>query len=265
MNSDTKRIFKRIVIALIYFLVIGGIGLLWYALRQPPVASCFDNIQNQGEEGVDCGGSCKSCEEIKKLSLFEVKFFPTKKGFVDVFAELSNTNISYGVSQLAYTFELYDRDNTLVGAKSGVTYFQPNSTKFVIEQAIPVIKEAKTAKFQFAQPQFEEVKNYVKPRLNVLGVRSKPLGEGEAGFLAVQGNVINQTNFNFDKVELAIRLKNDAGETVAVNRHEVKTLTSNENRFFEARWPYRVPFFSKIEVEVDTNIFEESNYLKFLK
>ncbi|MBW2987936.1 hypothetical protein KY318_00355, partial [Candidatus Woesearchaeota archaeon] len=28
----------------------------------PPCPSCFDGIQNQGEEGVDCGGPCPPCE-----------------------------------------------------------------------------------------------------------------------------------------------------------------------------------------------------------
>ena len=27
----------------------------------PPTATCFDNIQNQGETGVDCGGPCAAC------------------------------------------------------------------------------------------------------------------------------------------------------------------------------------------------------------
>lgn len=37
-------------------------GAAWWALGQKaPVATCKDNVQNQGETGVDCGGPCRAC------------------------------------------------------------------------------------------------------------------------------------------------------------------------------------------------------------
>ena len=27
----------------------------------PPIATCFDGVQNQGETGIDCGGPCAAC------------------------------------------------------------------------------------------------------------------------------------------------------------------------------------------------------------
>jgi hypothetical protein len=38
-----------------------------YVVQEKP-ASCFDNLQNQDEEGIDCGGSCKPC---KFLNIFK--------------------------------------------------------------------------------------------------------------------------------------------------------------------------------------------------
>jgi len=265
MDYDTKRIFRRIVVALSYVLIFGGLWLLVYVLRTPPAPSCFDKIQNQGEQGIDCGGPCQSCEAIKQLTVYEASFFPTKPGFVDVFAEVNNPNVAYGVSQLAYTFTLYDRDGQVVGSKGGVTYILPNSTKFIVDQAVPIARGAFKVEFRPLSPKFEEVKNYIKPRLIIVGLASEIIGGQQGGVLAVQGNLANQTNYDLDKVFVAIRLKNELGQTVAVNKHEVRTLDAGAYRFFRATWPYRVPHFTDIQESVDTNVFEESNYLKFLK
>lgn len=35
----------------------------------PPCATCFDGIQNQGEEGIDCGGPCAPCIETQEPAL----------------------------------------------------------------------------------------------------------------------------------------------------------------------------------------------------
>jgi hypothetical protein len=38
------------------------IGAFEYASAEEPIESCFDNIQNQDETGIDCGGVCDACE-----------------------------------------------------------------------------------------------------------------------------------------------------------------------------------------------------------
>lgn len=263
MDPDAKRVFKRIVIALAYLLIIGGIGFTIYLFRQPPAPSCFDKIQNQGEAGVDCGGPCKTCEQKKPLEIFEKAFFLTTPGRVDLFAEVRNVNLAFGVPALRYTFDLYDRDGIFLATRSGITYILPDSTKFIVEHNLTVPKTPDRVEFHFEPPTFEEVRDYVRPRLTVIGLQTRPLDEHEGGFLAVRGNVLNQTNMSFDKVGVAIRLVNQAGQSVAVANHEVRTLVPNENRFFEVKWTYRLPDFTRAEFEVDTNIFEESNILTF--
>lgn len=260
-----KRMAKRIILAILYISLLGGAIYGISLLRKPANASCFDGVKNQGEERIDCGGPCKSCDEVKKLGIFEVLFIPTKEGLVDVIAEIRNDNLSYGIAQFSYTFELYGKENNLVATKKGNTFILPNSTKFIIEQAINLTGQAKTVKFIYDDPKFEEVKEYIKPRLQILGVRSTIPQENNQGTLAVQGNLVNQTNFDLDKAFITVLLRDERGQTVGINKQEARTVLSNENRFFEMRWFYRVPHFIIMDTVADTNIFEESNYLKFLK
>lgn len=256
---------KRIILAILYISLLGGAIYGISLLLKPANSSCFDGVKNQREEGVDCGGPCKSCDEAKNLGIFEVSFIPTKEGLVDVIAEVRNDNISYGIAQFSYTFELYGKENNLVATKKGNTFILPNSTKFIIEQAISLTSTAKTVKFVYNDPKFKEVKEYIKPRLQILGARSNIPQEKDQGMLTVYGNLVNQTNFDLDKAFVTVLLRDERGQTVGVNKQEARTVLSNENRFFEMRWFYRVPHFITIDTVADTNIFEESNYLKFLK
>ena len=53
MNKYTK---KQIKIALVYILILAIISTGIFLIISSKGPSCNDKIQNQGEEGVDCGG-----------------------------------------------------------------------------------------------------------------------------------------------------------------------------------------------------------------
>ncbi len=255
---------KQIAIALVGLSLLFGLGYGMYRIfahfRPDVTPSCFDGVQNQDETAPDCGGAiCKSCEVIKDLTLFDVQAIPTKDGFVDLFAELANSNLDYGVPVFTYTFQMYDNDNKLLGEKSGTTFILPNSTKYIAAQAVPIKVNPAHVKLTFGKPLFQEVKNYIKPRLTALNLT---FDTSDSGFLRARGSLSNQTNFNFDKVYLLLVLRDDAHRLIALNGQEASSLLSNEKRFFELNWAYRTPFFTNQDVQIDTNIFDDANIIK---
>jgi hypothetical protein len=64
-----ERFVKKFIYSILTIIVIFFIGFLIFKIVQPK-PSCFDNIRNNGETGVDCGGICQSCE-IRTLSKLE--------------------------------------------------------------------------------------------------------------------------------------------------------------------------------------------------
>lgn len=57
-------------------------GDIFYVVSEKP-QTCFDGIQNQGEEGIDCGGPCKQCKiRAKPLLLFLSKHRFTISGII---------------------------------------------------------------------------------------------------------------------------------------------------------------------------------------
>lgn len=255
------HLIKKIAIAIIFLLFLGSIGFLVYGLfPHAPAASCGDGIQNQGEAGIDCGGPCvQICANPEELILFQTKVIPTKEGFVDAFAELRNGNIAFGIPALRYTFEFYDAANALITSRAGVTYILPNDSKYIVESAIPVAREARSVKFTFHEPQFKAVKDYVKPRLVALNTAS----DDELGFTRVRGIIANQTNNSYESVMLTVLLRDDVDRVIAVNKQEITTLVSNEQRFFDLRWPYKKPFSRSIQTRVETNVFDDANVIRY--
>lgn len=100
-----------------------------------PAPSCFDNKQNQDEEGVDCGGSCEivCAQSAKPLVVLWTRAFKTSEGIYDLTALISNPNTLLGSSLLSYRFKLYDTNNILIGLKQGETFVNPRQDFVVFE------------------------------------------------------------------------------------------------------------------------------------
>jgi hypothetical protein len=70
MRQETKNILLKGGISFVAIMLLGGFYLAGKGELEIPfisgtatVPTCFDGVQNQGEEGVDCGGPCDACEE----------------------------------------------------------------------------------------------------------------------------------------------------------------------------------------------------------
>ena len=116
-----RQFFYFAIFALAILAIIGGI--VWYFWPEP---TCSDKKQNQGEQGIDCGGPCTPClGEIKDISQKWVRFFKNREGFYDIAALIENSNLFAGIPNFKYTFKLYDSNNVLITIKEGSTFINP--------------------------------------------------------------------------------------------------------------------------------------------
>lgn len=102
-------------------------GVLIATIYQTP--SCNDGKQNQDETGVDCGGSCvKACRaEVSLPTVDFVRPISVSATRTDVIAYLENPNASVAVSHAAYTVELYDANQNLLGTRQGRVDLAPTA------------------------------------------------------------------------------------------------------------------------------------------
>jgi hypothetical protein len=131
---STRRQFIY-MFGLILF-VVSIISIIVYIKWPPP--TCFDQKQNQAEEGIDCGGPCSlACpRRMVDLRLLWVRLITVEKGKYDVVGQVVNGNPTAGLLRFTYTVRLYDKDNVLLTNRSGESFANPNEQFYIFEGAI---------------------------------------------------------------------------------------------------------------------------------
>jgi hypothetical protein len=259
----TKRTTKQIIIGLIFFLILSGIGfLIYYSSR--PAPSCTDGIQNQGEERIDCGGPCSPCEliYIKEIEVLWAKALSGQGNFYDLAAQIKNPNQNYGSGQVPYQFELYDAQNNLIAKYAGLTFILPNQTKYLLQVKAESSKPVKKVKLSFGQIKWQKPEDYQPPQLSIQQKEYRLLSNQEPGFAQVRAILVNKSNFDFDKVDIDILLFDSTHRLLALNTNEIRTLLAGQERDFVATWFNQIKGqVAFVEIEAETNIFDPDNYL----
>lgn len=261
----TKRLKKQLIVASIFLLFVVGAGfLVYYSFR--PAPTCSDGVQNQGEEGIDCGGPCSSCElsELNEIEVLWTKALSVQDNFYDLAAQIKNPNQNYGSGHLPYQFEIYDSANNLIGRFSGQTFILPNQTKYLVRTRIESERPIKRVGLFFDKEiNWQKLEDIQPFQLSVEKKEYRLLSEQEPGFSQARALVVNRTNFDFDKIEIDVLLFDDSRNLLAVNTSEIRTLLAGQERDFVSTW------FNRIEggqvvfvgIEAETNVFDPSNFL----
>src|SRR4030042_4229088 len=133
-----NRFAKQLLYGLFYLLIAGLVGCGVYLLFLYQSPSCSDNILNQEEEQIDCGGPCINCElKNLRLQISEVEILAAGQNETTLLANLTNPSSNYGVLRLTYEFDI----NGVVGGRldsvRGVTSVYPGETRRVIAAGLP--------------------------------------------------------------------------------------------------------------------------------
>lgn len=229
-----------------------------------PKPSCFDNIQNQGEEKTDCGGPCESCKpEIKSLQVISIDILqaPDTKSYI-VLSQVRNLNTVFGGERIDYDFILYDIADNPALSFSGKSFILPGEIKYIIEPKIESDKTIARAEMKIKDVLWEKLRDYKEPRLDISREKYEQISEGEPGRSKASGIVTNFTNFDFDEVAIKVILFNKQNLIVGANSTQVKTLIANQERYFETTWFWEIKDVVDVEIEAETNVFSQDNFIR---
>src|SRR3989344_5012082 len=91
--------------------------------------SCRDNTQNQGEQGVDCGGPCALlCNALLEPPTVLYTHALESAGRVDVIASVENKNREAAAKAVPYTLTLYGADLIVLKEVRGSLDLPPGAT-----------------------------------------------------------------------------------------------------------------------------------------
>ncbi len=259
-----KQIIITSILAVILILILVGIYFSWF--RQAP--TCFDGKQNQKEGGVDCGGPCAmSCERltIKDIEVQWTKAIELKDSHYDLVAKIMNPNPNYGLSLIRYTLRALDEAGALLLEQKGKDFILPGQSKYLIEGNLALsVAPAKIEAVIDRASKEEWLKisqDYQAPEIYIHDKLVQPLADNKEGAQA-SGIIKNNSNYDFDRILVAIILFDEEGKIIGVNKTEARTVLAGEDRYFSALWfsPLRGQIKSA-EMQVDTNLFSNDNFM----
>lgn len=127
-------ITRQLIIALGTVSVIAAVSVGVYVSFFYTPASCADGVQNNNEEGIDCGGSCERLCIAPNLSTVWARSVYVAPGVYHAVAQVKNPDTA-AAGSFAYTVSLYDAENILITERKGTfsilpgevaTLFEPN-------------------------------------------------------------------------------------------------------------------------------------------
>jgi hypothetical protein len=258
---------RRVIIASIFLSFNAIVILSVYFLFLKPVETCFDGKENQDEQGIDCGGICAlACVEVvtgRDFEQKEVAFVPAGNGRYDVLAKIYNSNDTIGATAFSYTFELLDKSGQVLATRTGTNYILPQETKTILELNLVTSSQPSRAQLRVTGVTWERLSGYrERPAVNIY---EKRYGLTTAGFGYSEafGLLSNESPYDFRSIIVKVILRDSAGRPVAMNTHEMRTVTAKESRDFKLVWP--LPFageVAEIDMEVDADVYHSENFIQ---
>ncbi len=123
--------------------IAGGIALFfaaltlltWYLFFYAP-PTCFDGIQNQDEQGIDCDGVCTLMCLAPRVDADWTRAVRTAPGVYHGVSLIKNPLTDVRGTDLQYTMSLYDSENILVAERRGRLALDPGATRVLFEPNI---------------------------------------------------------------------------------------------------------------------------------
>ena len=276
--TDAQRKLKKLFIAGI---VLSFISVVAWIVFKPEEQTCFNGVQDFGEEGVDCGGICaKVCPpplkppQVDDIKIEWVRFVPDGKNNYDLVAKLLNSNEHWGLSLLNYEFIIYNKHNVVIDTIKKQTYVMPKGflksegKRYIIENDFKTNENIEKIDLVLSNFNWSEVKDLRDlPELNaeVIKIRDKKYGfvDDEKEFYYASGITENISKYSFSMIDINVVLFNENNEPIAVGKTNQWTLEANSGWQFEIRW--KNPFFEDVDYadfDAQTNVFNADNFMK---
>jgi len=238
---------------------------VFFVSRKSLPEDCFNNIQDNGEQGIDCGGPCsKKCDLLESLKVLWTKIIPAGENKYYFLSLIKNPNALYGVSLFNYKFIGLNNEDKVVSERQGEDFILPGESKYIFDEInIEDLNNAQKFDLEISDLMWQRFSSYQKPTLFVINKEIKDIDEG--GFnLKVGGRLINDSIYNLRMVGLKVVLFDERDNPIAFNKTYLGNIRSQEKRDFHVFWKaiFSQQEVKRIDIEAETNVFQEENFIK---
>lgn len=242
-----ERIFKQSVYLLIFVLVIFGISVGGYFY----FSSTGDKI-------------IPSEQDIAKpVEVVFVKGIRVGASDYDIVAKIANPNINVGSSRLEYKIKALDENGAAFEEIKGNTYILPGQTKYIVETPVVLSNEASEFRLEFAETNWQTLKDFVPQNLPLTVLRKEiNFDESPQGNAVISGSIFNNSDFDLAQVDILGMAFDDLNNVIGVSKTDIRTFPAHTERDFTILLFDVTAGFERFDVEVYTNVFENSNFLR---
>lgn len=207
---------------------------IFYSTYHKP--TCFDNILNGGEEGVDCGGPCsRLCQ-----SAFLAPAVPWTKiekvadGLYNVAAYIVNPNTNGAALNVPYLYSLYDKAGELITTTKGETTLPAHRNTVAFVSAVNTSKRIPTkAVFEFtAVPHWQKSHD----TLGDLAITDKKYTEDEGGS-SLQATITNQSLVPYLNIYIFAILYDENNNAIGFSKTRIDTIEPGASIVAPFTWP----------------------------
>jgi hypothetical protein len=258
------RVIKQVTIALIFFILLGGVSYAILNISQTE-PTCFDNVQNQGEEDIDCGTICgTSCApRVVPIQILSAELISLAEGQYDFVAQVKNANTFVGGANVSYDIIVTDETGQEMTPIRGTFYILPAQTKYIIKSPLLVSGFPVSARMI--------IKDVLWHTVNASDLQIDfPLIQEQHGISTVpgvkyqvEGLIGNSSEFDFDKVDVAVIVLDSQGAIQSVTTTVINTFVAKSQRYFKVIWPTSIEGDAvTVQVQATTNVFNNSNFIR---
>jgi len=230
-----RRLLKQLLYGLFYLSIFGGLGFGIYRFYLVPVSSCFDSIQNQGEESLDCGGPCIPCElKTLKLQVDEPKIFSTGGSRSTIVVQVTDPSLNFGLKEFDYEFHIFSSFGTLLAKLNGQSYISTSETKYLTMAGVD-LKRTDISKVVVNIP----VQDWVTKdklliyNLKFTGVKTTPLAQT----VQITGKLVNDSSASYGATTLTGVLFNKKGDIVNASTTKIDSVEAFSETPFTIFFP----------------------------
>lgn len=211
----------------------------FFLVYRPP--TCTDGKVNQGEQGIDCGGPCKTICPTAALAPIVSwrRFFTVSPGMYSAVAYVQNPNVnSMPKDPVVYRFKLYDKNNVLLAERVGEAVIYPNRNTPIFESGFAVGNLVPSRVAFELSPVTEWIKvEGIYPNITA----TDPLLTRVETSPKLEGYLVNKEFSEFRRIPVIAIVYDIEGNAMAASRTVVDYLGKNEKAPFYFTWPNPFP------------------------
>jgi len=234
--SWAQRRKATYIISVLFVLLSILAVILYFTLNKVP--TCFDGVQNQGEQGIDCGGSCTilcRAQYSNPVIIWGPRGAKVlSSGLYNFLTYAQNPNNEAGAYNVPYTLKIYDKNDILLYQKNGSTYIPPNNNFVIFEDNINLNdKIAARTKLEFTgNPVWQKMQS---TESDITVVSKELIDEDTRPKLLVKIN--NNTIRPIENIESIAILYDENNNSIAFSRTKIDSIDANGSTDASFTWP----------------------------